>query len=247
MDNFNYNDSRYPIRQDLADAYSQYWQKLARPGNWFSGAQRVAIAQEVRHALNCPFCAQRKQALSPYTQTGEHLCGEVLDAGAVDMVHRVITDQSRITDAFIHDRDAHGLSEEQYVELVGIAVTVLSIDEFNRALGIALEPLPEPLAGEPDHYRPPGTERGTGYVAMLGTGATTGKEADLWAEGRSVNVLRALSLVPDAVRSWRAISDVQYLSLKNMMDFGGDTGRAINRMQVELVAGRVSSINECFY
>jgi hypothetical protein len=53
--------------------------------------------------------------------------------------------------------------------------------------------------------------------------------------------------VPDAVRSWRGVSDAQYLPLKKMMDFGGDTGRTINRMQVELVAGRVSSINECFY
>ena len=247
MDTFNYIDSSFPIRQDLADAYSQYWQELAAPGNWFTGAQRVAIAAEARNAVNCPFCAQRKQSLSPYTQGGEHLCGNVLEAGAVDMVHRVITDQSRITNAFIHDQDAHGLSEEQYVELVGIAVNVFSIDEFNRALGIALDPLPEPLAGEPDHYRPAQAERGTGYVAMLGTGGATGKEADLWFVGRSVNVLRALSLVPDAVRSWRAVSEAQYLTLQKMMDFGGETGRTINRMQIELVAGRVSSINECFY
>ena len=247
MQNFIYKDSSYPIRQDLADAYSQYWQQLPRAGNWFTGAQRVAIAAEVRNALVCPFCEQRKQALSPYNQAGDHLSGDVLERGVVDMVHRVITDQSRITDTFIHDHDAHGLSEEQYVELVGVAVTVFSIDEFNRALGLPLEPLPEPQAGEPDHYRPPLAERGTGYVAMLGTGATSGKEADLWAAGRSVNVLRALSLVPDAVRSWRGVSDAQYLPLKKMMDFGGETGRAINRMQVELVAGRVSSINECFY
>ena len=247
MQYFTYTDSSYPIRQDLADAYARYWQQLSSPGNWFSGAQRVAIAAEVRNAVNCPFCEQRKQALSPYNQQGEHLSGEVLDSAVVDMIHRVITDQSRITDTFIHDQDAHGLSEEQYVELVGVAVTVFSIDEFNRALGLPPEPLPEPQAGAPDHYRPPGTERGTGYVAMLGTAAPSGKEADLWAAGRSVNVLRALSLVPDAVRSWRGVSDAQYLPLKKMMDFGGETGRTINRMQVELVAGRVSSINECFY
>ena len=165
----------------------------------------------------------------------------------VDVVHRVITDQSRITDTFIHDHDAHGLREEQYVEVVGVAVTVFCIEEFNRALGLPLEPLPEPHAGEPDHYRPPLAARGTGYGALLGTGAPSGKEADLWAAGRRVNVVRALSLVPDAVRSWRGVSDAQYLPLKKMMDFGGETGRAINRMQVELVAGRVSSINECFY
>ena len=70
---------------------------------------------------------------------------------------------------------------------------------------------------------------------------------DLWLAGKTANVLRALSLVPDGVRSWRGIADKQYLSMKGMMTFTGPTGRAINRMQIELVAGRVSSISECFY
>ena len=40
---------------------------------------------------------------------------------------------------------------------------------------------------------------------------------------------------------------MQYLSMKGMMNFSGDLGRSINRMQMELIAGRVSAINECFY
>jgi hypothetical protein len=35
--------------------------------------------------------------------------------------------------------------------------------------------------------------------------------------------------------------------MDKMMQYSGDNGRAINRMQIELVAGRVSSISECFY
>ena len=170
----------------------------------------------------------------------------MLDTRVVDAVHRVITDQSRITQVFIDDNTANGLSEEHYVELVGIAVTVFSIDEFNRALGLPLEPLPEPEAGEPEGYRPAQAEHGTGFVAMIPPDGATGREADLWKD-RTANVLRALTLVPNAMREWMAVGAEQYLSMKGMTQFGTFPGRALNRMQTELVAGRVSSYNECFY
>ena len=244
---YQYTSSPYPIRQDLADAYREYWHILAGPGNWFTGAQRIAIAAEVRNALECPFCAQRKKALSPYTMAGEHLAGNVLGAEAIDAIHRAITDQSRITQQYIEDNAKQGLSEEHYVELLSVALIVFSIDEFHRALGLPVEPLPEPLAGDPDHYRPPNTEHGTGYVAMIPPDGAVGSESDLWENGKTANVLRALSLVPNGLRNWKKVANSQYLSMKGMMNFTGPTGRAINRMQIELVAGRVSSINECFY
>tara|TARA_R110001599_G_scaffold353817_1_gene598889 strand:+ start:10397 stop:11137 length:741 start_codon:yes stop_codon:yes gene_type:complete len=246
MSHYQYDNSPYPIRTGLAPAYQKYWGALARPGTWFSGAERVAIAGEVRNALNCPFCAERKAALSPYAVKGEHLCGPVLDARVVDAVHRVITDQSRITQAYIDDNAANGLSEERYVELVGVAVTVFSIDEFNRALGLPLEPLPQAEAGNPECYRPAQAKHGTGYVAMIPADGATGREADLW-QHRTANVLRALTLVPNAVREWMAVGDEQYLSMTGMAQFGTFPGRALNRMQTEVVAGRVSSYNECFY
>lgn len=245
---YQYDSSPYPIRQGLADAYRSYWLALARPGTWFTGAQRLAVAAEVRNALDCPLCDQRKEALSPNSVQGEHHCGTMLDARLVDTVHRVITDQSRITQAYIDDNTANGLSEEQYVELVGIAVTVFSIDEFNRALGLPLEALPEPEAGEPDHYRPEQAQHGTGFVAMVSADGATGREVDLWQNGRTANVVRALTLVPNALREWRMVANEQYLSMKRMTQFSAPLeGRALNRMQIELVAGRVSSHNECFY
>jgi len=125
---YDYSDSPHPIRSGLSDAYREYWQTLAEPGNWFSGAQRVAIAAEVRNALNCPFCATRKNALSPYALEGDHLSGENLDGLIVDAVHRVVTDQSRITQGYIDGNAKQGFSEEHYVELVSIVVNVFSID-----------------------------------------------------------------------------------------------------------------------
>lgn len=246
MTHFDYTNSAHPIRPGLTSAYRKYWDLLARPGNWFTGEERVAIAAEVRNAIICPFCKERKAALSPYAVSGEHLCGDTLDARVVDAVHRVITDQSRITQSFVDDNAANGLSEEEYVELVGVAVTTFSIDEFNRALGLPVEPLPEPVPGEPTRYRPSQATKEIGFVAMLPADGATGEEADLWGPN-TANVLRALSLVPNALREWSIIGDEQYLSPTNMAHFGNFEGRALNRMQIELIAGRVSSYNECFY
>ena len=244
---FSYNEFPYPIREDLKIAYRDYWQKLASPGSWWTGEERIAIAREARNATSCNFCIKRKQALSPYTLMGEHDHNAGLSALAIDAVHRVVTDQNRITGEWVENNTADGLSEEHYVELVGIVVAVFSIDEFNRGLGLVLENLPSPVKGEPSGYRPAQAITGTGFVSMIPPEGAMGAEADLWKNGQTANVLRALSLVPDAVRDWYSIGSAQYLSIKGMANFVGQENRALNRMQMELIAGRVSSHNQCFY
>ena len=247
MQAFSYSQSPYPIRDDLGAAYRAFWERLARPGSWWTGAERVAIAQESRNAVNCRYCAERKEALSPYGFDGEHERAGALDPFVVDAIHRIITDQTRITQSYVDDNQGEGLSKEHYVELASIVVVTFSIDEFHRALGLPLEPLPEPEAGEPTHYRPAHAVDGTGFVPMIPADGNVGPEADLWPEGANANVLRAFSVVPDAVRDWMRVSNAQYLSMEGMQIFAGDTGRSIDRMQIELVAARVSSHNECFY
>jgi len=46
----------YPIRDDLAAAHARAWARIARPGTWWDGAARVAIAAEARHAIGCALC-----------------------------------------------------------------------------------------------------------------------------------------------------------------------------------------------
>jgi hypothetical protein len=249
MSAFSFDNSPYPIRDDLVTAYRDFWDKLAEAGTWWSGEERVAIATEVRQATQCAFCAERKEALSPYNLPGTHSAAvdSPLDVRAIDAVHRIITDQTRITSSWIEDNAANSLPEGKYVELVGIVVCAFSIDEFFRALGLPLEPLPEPVAGTPSWYVPNGLERETAMVAMIRDGQGGPEEGELWPAGGSAKVVRALSQVPNAVREWTAISDVQYLPLHKVRDPAADTERVLDRMQIELVAGRVSSHNECFY
>lgn len=251
MDHFSYRDSPYDISSEMKRAYRDYWERLAAPGNWWTGPERVAIASAVRDSTGCRFCAERKQALSPNAVQGQHkisndVCASLTDR-AIDAVHRIVTDQNRITQSYVDENAIQGLSPEAYVELAGIVVTVFSIDEFNRGLGLALEPLPEPLSGECSRYRPSQAIHDIGFVPMIPDEGAIGEEADLWPGGMSANVIRALSLVPDAVRGFLGVFRVQYLTDEDLRGFGLLEGRAIDRMQIELIAGRVSAYNECFY
>lgn len=248
MSLFAYEDLDFAVRPDIGEAHRTFFARLAQPGSWWTGAERVAIARESRNAVTCAFCAERKDALSPYTLAGAHDHNGGLPEAAIDAVHRVVTDQGRITRRWVEDNESRGLSKAAYIELVGIVVCMFSIDEFSRALGSALEPLPQPVAGEPDRYRPAVLAEDIGFVPTVPPDGTDGnREADLWPPGQTANVVRAVSLVPNALRDWRAIADAQYLSFEGMANLVKDDNRSIDRMQMELVAGRVSAINECFY
>jgi hypothetical protein len=82
---------------------------------------------------------------------------------------------------------------------------------------------------------------------MIPPSGATGAEADLWSVPRTANVIRALSLVPDAVRQLKQLSAAQYLPMDKVPIPGERGGRALERTQIELLAGRVSALNECFY
>ena len=140
---------------------------------------------------------------------------------------------------------ADGVTDAHYVETIGVIVTVVSIDSFHRGLGVPREPLPEPLAGEPSRRRPPAAKLDQAWVPMLAEGQATGPEARTFMRRRNPNVLRALSLVPDEVRGLRELSAAQYLPLEQLLNLRA--GRSLRRVQMELIAGRVSALNECFY
>ena len=192
-------------------------------------------------------CRERKRALSAYTGEERHSAVSELPTRAIDAIHRIMTDQNRITRSWVEDNAENGLTKPGYVELAGIVVALLSIDEFNRALGLPFELLPEPQPGEPTPYLPPILSEDTGFVPMIPRGGASGDEADLFSGSRGANVLRALSLVPNALRDWKLLASAQYLSIEGMANLVGQDNRAIDRAQMEVVAGRVSAYNECFY
>ena len=67
-----YQSAPVAVREDLIEAHRRAWRRIAEPGTWWSGEQRVAIAAETRNALSCSLCRDRKAALSPNAVEGEH-------------------------------------------------------------------------------------------------------------------------------------------------------------------------------
>jgi hypothetical protein len=244
----NYDAAAYPVRADFSEAHSRYWQYLAGPGTWLSGAERVAIAREVRQAGSCELCRQRKAALSPYQVDGAHDVDSDLPSTMVEVVHRVISDSARLTKAWYDGMMEQGLGAEKYVETIGTLVHVFSIDEFCRGLGLPLHRLPDPREGEPSYYRPATiVEDGEGaWVPLLPSTVDSGPEADLW-ESRTGFVIRALSLVPDEVRSLVDLLQVHYLPNNQIWNLTRSPYGTLSRIQTEMVASRVSALNGCFY
>ncbi len=237
-----------PVRADLPDAFRKVWEHIVAPGSGWSSAQRVAIAEEARRAETCALCQKRKEAVSPNAVQGEHEHGKVLPNAAIDAVHRISTDSGRLTKKFFEQTLEAGISDSQWVEFVGIVSSLKSIDSFYRALGLPIESLPEPNSGEATGYRPKGATMSGGWVPMIREKDLAEPEKMLY-EGypKTGNVLRAMSLVPNEVWNLHRISEAMYLPTRDVADFRASGNRAIDRMQIELLASRVSLLNECFY
>lgn len=246
MQAISYSAACVPVRDDFAAAHTRFWQRLASPGAWWTGAERVAIAAEVRHARHCGLCQARQAALTPAAVAGHHDHLGALPAAAVEVIHRVVTDPGRLSRKWFTETVAAGLSAEQYVEIIGTLVAMVSIDSFCRGIGVPLHPLPEPQSGAPSQYRPPGAIQEEAWVPMIPVDRATGAEADLYGGQAVGNVMRALSLVPDEVRTLLDVSTAHYLPMGQVRDPSAATG-ALNRMQMELIAGRVSALRQCFY
>ena len=239
----NYSNAGFPVREEFAAAHGRFWERLGAPGAWLTGAQRVDVAKEVRQAAHCDLCARRKAALSPFTEHGEHESVTSLSAEQVEVVHRVISDPGRLTKMWFDGVIAQGLSVEEYVEIIGTLVEVFSIDEFCRGIGVAPNPLPQPQSGEPSRYRPVDASMDGAWVPVLPAQTT---EEGLWT-GRTGMVIRALSLVPDEVRSMLDLLEAHYLHIDDIWKVTGSPRGTLSRIQMEVVAARVSALNGCFY
>jgi len=243
---FDYTTAGVDVRDDMKDAHRFLWEHVRSPGAWWTGAERVAIAAEARRATTCALCRERKAALSPVGVSGEHDTLGALPAEVVDVIHRVRTDPARLSRAWFDGVMRGGLSAPAYVELIGVLTLVTGLDYFARALGVAQQPLPDPRRGEPSRYLPPSAKAGTAWVPMIAPEDAAGSEADLYGDAAMIpNIVRALSLVPAESRAMQRSSTAHYLPIAQIPD--PTARRALDRMQMELVAARVSALNQCFY
>ena len=241
-----YPGASIAIRSDMLSEQARAWTHIASPGSWYSGAERLAMAKAVREAPFCALCLARADALSPAAVQGSHDHDGTLPEVVIETIHRIVMDPGRLGKSWFDGLIAAGLTVEQYVEIVGVTAHTVSLDTFAKAMGLEQVPLPDAIPGEPTGYRPACVSPGPGWVPTIDAEDASGPEADIYGGMMGANIQKALTLVPDEMRSWFNLVGAQYLPGKWMRDFSREF-RAITHAQIEFLAARVSALNRCIY
>lgn len=236
------------MRSELSDALRRAWPAIGACGVWWTGAERLLIAREARAARDCTLCQERKAAPIPQAVAGAHSAATTLSSAAVEAVHRIVSDPGRLSEGWYKRTVAAGLSEESYVELLGVVAMTTAVDTFDRALGAPLRAMPPAGAGQPSRRRPTGAKPGLGWMPMLAPEDVTADDPPLYTCAGRIggNVHRALSLVPEAMMQFWDLFEPMYLHQDAMRDFGREY-RAISHAQIEMLAARVAVRNQCVY
>ena len=236
----------FEVRDGLVAAHRRAWDRLGRPGTWLDGESRIAVAAEARHGPGCDLCRRRKAALSPNLVDGIHDSLGDLPANRVEMIHRIVSDPGRLTQGWYEAMLESGIADTTYVEIVSVVAHLTAIDTFARGLGVPPPALPEPVAGAPTRYRPAAARQHAAWAPNIADDEHGPDEADLFPTRPTANIRRALTLVPDEARGFFDVVTHQYMSGPEMRDFSREF-RAISHSQIELLAARVSAINQCTY
>jgi hypothetical protein len=221
------------VRDDLADAHRLAWEHIAAPGSWWTGAQRVELAETAMMAL------ADRDPLPPWAcVTASGQLGDEFDAPAAahDFSYRLARHAGTIT-RDVYDAVTREIGALAFVELCAIVSTVAAVWHFRRNVGLPVPPLPPPRSGQPTARRPECLED-----AQLNW-VPVAAPADQVAA-----VVQAYTAVPDEDdNTWR-MAEAQYMPEPQMVDPAW-TRRpgGLSRAHMELVAARVTQMRDCFY
>lgn len=236
-----YRDSEYPVSEKIAVAHASQLAQLGEPGTWGTGAQRIAIAQEARQA---GFDAGVLEAPTDAGGSSDARLPQV----ARDFVRRLAVSPKDLSKDDYEAARRGGLGDAEYVEIIGIVSRVTSFDVFARGIGVPLRPLPEAQPGQPSRDRPEAAKQELAWVPTIPNPPEGGALADELYRGKPIPyIVRGMSLVPDELRRHVELEEALYLPLERIPQLDYEPGDGLTRAQIELVAGRVSAINECFF
>ena len=132
---------------EIDAAHDREWARLAAPGTWLTGAQRVAVARTAR---------------------GEDARGDI-SAAAAQAAAKIHDHPATITEQWIEGLDADGLGRLTYVEILGVVARLRALDTFTFGLGRSLRPLPKPIAGDCSEAIVDGADYDGGWVPTVGS------------------------------------------------------------------------------
>lgn len=209
------------VREDLAEAHRLSLAHVAAPGARFPAARRVQIAEVARHAYLAA------EPSPPWVRPFDDL--------ALDVAYRIARHAGTLTLEWYEQIISEGMHPLEFVEIVGIVVAAIPPIAFARAVGVPLPALPSPKAGDP-----------TGKEAVELAPAKLNWVPVAAPADQVASVVQALSALPDEWDNLWRLAGAQYMSDRQMDDPLWNRG-TLSRPQMELVAGRLSLIRECFF
>lgn len=157
--------------------------------------------------------------------SGSIVTPDSIEAVADRVAHAAATIDADVVDAI----ESAGIERTTYVEIVGIVSRVVAIDTFERGIGRGQRTLPEQVGGTPTRAVVPEARRRAGWVPTVG----------------AIGPPSALTSVRREATDQERLHTALYLSYSGMADLDADRG--LHRTQMELVASRVSLLNDCFF
>ena len=238
-----------PIRPEYLSALEDTLEDLSRAGAWLDSEARVAIAEVTRSALADPEPLAPWEAPSRVPGKLEKLTRRSLLPLAADTAYRIARYPSTLTGHWYTQATSQDdrFTDAHYIELVTVVVRVAAADQFCHASGIEPFAFPEPGDGEPTRHRPALARIDRHWVPTLSPKDASEEYPWLYPGKGAPNVLRALSLVPEAYAELRDFQSSGYVAREFLLNPGANEDRPLNRAQIELVATSTSAQNECFY
>ena len=192
------------VRDDLSDAHRLAWEHLARPGSWWTAAQRLELANTAIAAIG------DVEPLPPWASVsaveGRLPDSHVAPAVAHDATYRIARHAGTITED-LYRKFSDEVGALPYVELVSIVTTVAAVTHFCRNIGVGVPPLAEPEPGAPTGDLPDQIEQPQyNWVPVQAP-------AD-----QLPAVVQAYSAVPGEFANLWRMSDAQYMPADKMFD-----------------------------
>ena len=237
--------SKLPIRADLTAAHAHVWEKLAAPVTWWNSSERLAIAEIVGAALDDPDPIPPWESAS---SSGRVASNALLSSELQDAVYRLAVHAGTLTEEWYSKmRDATGITPQQWVEVIEVAISVASVFRFSQLAGIERPAFPAAIKGDPSRQGQPSKPAKHHLVPVVHLEDMTPELAPFYDGLPALPpVIRALSSVPSAMDTLATLSSAQYIPTREMVDLNWTRG-TLTRRQIEFVAGRLSAHRECFY
>jgi hypothetical protein len=236
-----YPDASFPVSDAITAVHARQLEGIVSAGTWGSGAQRRSVAIEARRA-----CSEAG-LLEPLAGSVEPADVE-LPEGIRHIIGTIATSVHDLNQDFFAEALGSGLADAEYVEIVGIVSRLVDIDVFCRGIGVSPRPLPAARAGQASRKRPHEAVMELAWVPTIPNGPPGGEAGAALYHGQPMPyIVRALSLVPDELRAHVELEIAHYTRLDKLFDYDYQHHDGLTRPQAELVAGRVSALNDCFY